>query len=69
MGCIMTLIRSIKEEDYFTQLIYEALKSLEEEIEKLSEFNYIRCPKCGMHLKKIYYNGINADKCLQCDGI
>jgi len=58
----MTLTRSTKEDDYFTQLICESLKSLEEEIEKLSEFNYIRCPKCGIPLKNIYYNGIEFDK-------
>ena len=67
-----------KEADYFTQLIYEALKTIEEERQKklveeemrgLKELHYMRCPKCGMHLKEIDYEGVKADKCMQCEGI
>ena len=56
-----------KEADYFTQLIYEALKTIEEERQKkfveeemkrLKELNYMQCPKCGMSLKEIEYKGV-----------
>jgi len=64
--------------DYFIVQAYEALKSIEEkkqnklfkeEIKRLKELIYMRCPKCGTSLKEIEYSGFKADKCVQCEGI
>ncbi len=29
----------------------------------------MRCPKCGMPLVEIDYNGLGVDKCSSCDGV
>jgi hypothetical protein len=69
---------SEKEEEYFARLEIERKKKIEEEKLKriaeeekniLKELHYMRCPKCGMELKEIDYQGINVDKCFSCDGV
>jgi len=44
-------------------------KFIKEEMWELKELHYMRCPKCGMSLKEIEYQGVKIDKCAQCDGI
>jgi hypothetical protein len=41
----------------------------EEEKKKLKELHFMRCPKCGMELIEIFYNGVHTDKCSECGGI
>ena len=74
----MSLELNMEGVDYFIVEAYEALKSIEEkkqkklveeEMKRLKELNYMRCPKCGMSLKEIEHNGFKADKCMQCEGI
>ncbi len=69
---------SHREEEYFARLDLERMKKIEEEKFKriaeeeklkLKEFHYMRCPKCGMELCEIEYNGIKIDKCFACNGI
>ncbi len=69
---------SEKEEEYFARMDFERKKKLEEEKHrklgesekiKLKELHYMRCPKCGMELIEIIYNGIHTDKCSECGGI
>ncbi len=69
---------SEKEEEYFARMDFERKKKLEEEKHrklgeaekiKLKELHYMRCPKCGMELIEISYNGIHTDKCSECGGI
>ncbi len=69
---------SEKEEEYFARMDFERKKKLEEEKHrklgeaekiKLKELHYMRCPKCGMELIEINYNGIHTDKCSECGGI
>ena len=69
---------SDKEEEYFIKLDLERRKKIneeklrqtaEEEKLKLKEHHYMHCPKCGMELQEIDYNGIKIDKCSACSGI
>ena len=41
----------------------------EGEKKKLKELHYMKCPKCGMELIEIDYEGIKVDKCSRCEGI
>ena len=69
---------SEKEDEFFAREDLEKKKKLEEEKMKrmaeeekvrLKELHYMHCPKCGMELKEIDYNGVKVDKCFNCDGI
>ena len=69
---------SEKEEEYFIGMEFEKKKKLEEEKhkklgevekKKLKQLHYMRCPKCGMELIEIYYNGVHTDKCSECGGL
>jgi len=40
-----------------------------EEISKLIEGQYMKCPKCGMRLNEIEYKDGKIDKCTTCDGV
>ncbi len=69
---------SEKEEEYFIRMEFERKKKLEEEKhkklgkeekEKLKNLHHMRCPKCGMELIEVYYNGVHTDKCSECGGM
>jgi len=69
---------SEKEEEYFARKNFESKKKLEEERHKklgvpervkLKDLHYMRCPKCGMELIEINYNGIQTGKCSECEGV
>lgn len=69
---------STKEEEYFAREEYERKKKLEEEKRakmeadekaRLKELHFMHCPKCGMQLVEIDYNGIAVDKCTSCEGV
>lgn len=69
---------SDKEEEYFVRIELERRKKIEveklkkmaeEDRKKLKELHFMRCPKCGMELGEVDYNGIHVDKCFQCEGI
>jgi hypothetical protein len=69
---------SDKEEEYFIKLDLERRekineeklrRTIEEEKLKLKKLHYMHCPKCGMGLHEIDYNGIKIDKCSACSGI
>lgn len=66
------------EEAYFAKLEFEKKKKIEEEKhkkmaeeqkKKLKELHYMKCPKCGMELIEINYNGIKVDECSECEGV
>ena len=40
-----------------------------EEMRKLIEDQYMKCPKCGMPLNEIKYKEGKIDKCTTCDGV
>jgi hypothetical protein len=69
---------SEKEEEYFVRMEIEKKRKWEEEKhrrleeeekKKLKNLNCMRCPKCGMKLVEICYNGVHTDKCSECGGI
>lgn len=64
--------------EYFARSEYDRLKMIEiakheklvgEDRRKAQELHYMYCPKCGMNLIEIEYNGIWVDKCSVCEGI
>lgn len=66
------------EEEYFARVEFERLKKCEaekrakmeaEEKQKLKDLHYMCCPKCGMPLIEIDYNGVAVDKCSSCEGV
>jgi hypothetical protein len=74
----MTQKPSEKEEEYFARLEFERKKKIEaekhqklarDEMSRLKELHFMRCPKCGLELIEIDYKSIKVDKCSECDGI
>jgi acetyl-CoA carboxylase beta subunit len=69
---------SEKEEEYFKRqelakikkMREEAARKMErEELERMKELHWMRCPKCGMALEEIEYRGVMVDVCLSCGGM
>ena len=67
-----------KEDEYFARIEFEKRrKTLEEkqsrikkeERDRLREQHWMRCPKCGMEMVEITFEGIKVDKCSGCLGI
>ena len=57
---------------------FERLRKLHEERDKqfeenerkrLKEVHFMKCPKCGMDLNEIDYQGVKIDKCFGCEGV
>ena len=74
----MPITPSEKEEAYFAKQEFErrkkaeaenAAKLQEEEKQRLKELHFMCCPKCGMNLAEINYNGVLVDKCTNCGGV
>ncbi|NLH50392.1 MAG: zf-TFIIB domain-containing protein [Myxococcales bacterium] len=66
------------EDQYFAKIEFERRKAkLEEEHKamkaaekkKLKEAHWMHCPKCGMELVELDFEGIKIDKCSECLGI
>ena len=69
---------SEKEEEYFVRMEFERKKKVEgekhrklreEEKKKLRDLHFMMCPKCGMELIEMDYQGIKVDKCSECEGV
>jgi uncharacterized protein len=69
---------SEKEEEYFARMEFERKKKMEEgkhqklreeEKKNLRDLHFMKCPKCGMELIEIDYQGIKVDKCSECQGV
>jgi hypothetical protein len=69
---------SENEEEFIARTEYARLKKIEEEKhkhlaeeekKKLKALHFMKCPKCGMELIALDYNGIEVDKCSECEGI
>jgi len=67
-----------QENEYFARQNFDRKKKIEEERlaameaeekEQLKQLHHMHCPKCGMNLIEIDYNGIEVDKCSGCDGV
>ena len=66
------------EAEYCARMEFERRKTLEidkraameaEDKKQQQELHYMRCPKCGMQLIEIDYQGIQIDKCSECEGV
>jgi hypothetical protein len=67
-----------QEDEYFARIEFEKRKkALEEkhrrmkkdERKRLAEQHWMCCPKCGMEMVEITFEGIKVDKCSECLGI
>ena len=74
----MAMKPSEKEEEYFKRLEFEKKMELEQkkqrafaegEKKRLRDLHFMHCPKCGMNLVEINYQGIQVDKCSACEGV
>ena len=39
------------------------------ELQRLKALHHMRCPKCGLALQEVKYQGIDVDVCFACHGI
>lgn len=69
---------SENEEEYFARLELERKKQWEaerakqrtvEEKEKLKQAHWMKCPKCGHDLHTIKLEGLDVDRCVNCNGV
>jgi len=67
-----------QEDEYFAKLDFERRKKRleeehqklkDEEKKKLKDLHYMRCPKCGMEMVELDFEGVKIDKCTECMGI
>jgi hypothetical protein len=67
-----------QEEEYFLKIQAQKLKDQAEkikqskkaeELRKLKELHWMRCPKCGMELKEITFRNVKIDECFSCGGV
>jgi len=66
------------EDEYFARQEFERRKKLleeqhaklkEAEKKELKDLHWMRCPKCGMEMLEIDFEGVRVDKCSTCLGI
>jgi len=69
---------SESEEEYFARVEFERRKKIEkekqeklatEERNRLRDLHYMKCPKCGMDLLGMEFQGVKVDKCSGCSGV
>ena len=67
-----------QEDEYFARIEFEKRRKVLEEKQKsmkkdekrqLKEQHWMHCPKCGMQMVEISFEGIKVDKCSECLGI
>ncbi len=67
-----------QEDEYFARIEFEKRKKAleekqsrmkKEERKQLKKQHWMRCPKCGMEMVEIEFEGIKVDKCSECLGI
>jgi hypothetical protein len=67
-----------QEDEYFARIEREMKEKIaeqqkkhasKEEREKLKELHFMKCPKCGMDLIEIDFNGMKIDECTDCRGM
>ncbi len=46
----------------------QSAKMADEQKEQLKQLHWMKCPKCGMDLTTIEYQGIKVDRCPNCNG-
>ena len=70
--------RKKKEDEYFARIEFERKQKKTKEIqqqmqqaekEKLKDLHWMQCPKCGMEMIEVDFEGIKVDKCSSCLGL
>lgn len=70
--------RKKKEDEYFARVefenrqkkIREQCQAMEsEEKQRLKDLHWMHCPKCGMEMVEIDFEGVKVDRCSACLGI
>jgi hypothetical protein len=65
------------EDEYFARLEIErrkqwakeqGAKMAADEKERLKKLHWMKCPKCGMDLTTIDFQGVKIDQCASCNG-
>ncbi|MFH0903453.1 MAG: zf-TFIIB domain-containing protein [Pseudomonadota bacterium] len=68
---------SDSEQEYFARQDAEARRKmavekaraiLEEERQRLKQLHFMRCPKCGLDLDTINFQGVAIERCFGCNG-
>jgi len=65
---------SRNEEEYFAKLEAERIERKRQEQARLNQdaerkSHYMRCPKCGGHLRTEEYHRVQVDRCPDCHGV
>lgn len=65
---------SRNEEEYFAKLEAERIERRRQEQARLDQdaerkSHYMRCPKCGGHLKTEEFHRVQVDRCPDCQGL
>jgi hypothetical protein len=65
---------SRNEDEYFAKQSAELIKARKERAQGEAQqaerrSHYMKCPKCGADLRTEEYNGIQVDRCTECDGM
>lgn len=69
---------SSNEEDYFAREEIAKKKKMSDEIlsrchqeerQRLKDLHFMHCPKCGMAMHEMVYQGVMIDKCYACGAI
>ena len=69
--------KGMPEGEYFARENAEKMRKLaaeersrlvEDEREALRKAHWMRCPKCGLELRRISYKGVEIDRCFACHG-
>jgi hypothetical protein len=70
--------RKKKEDEYFARIEFERRQKQitdngkqlhKDEKQKLKDLHWMHCPKCGMKMIEIDFEGIKVDKCSSCLGV
>ncbi len=65
---------SRSEEEYFAKREAELLKQRREAVDRASKdaerrSHFMKCPKCGADLATEDYQGVQVDRCPECNGV
>ncbi|HNX32074.1 MAG TPA: zf-TFIIB domain-containing protein [Holophaga sp.] len=67
-----------REEEFFAKQEFERRRKAAQELEKhlasqelvrLKELHWMRCPKDGMELVEVEFHGVKVDQCSHCGGV
>jgi hypothetical protein len=69
---------STSEEEYFVRedaekkrkLALQAKKEKQaDELKRLRDLHFMRCPKCGLEMHEVKLRGVDVDVCFSCNGV